>query len=57
LTLYSTMKRVNMRDNNIDDTYEAHVQRSAEVFGPPTAEQIAKLSTTFDYTPAGGAAA
>jgi len=51
------MKRVNMRDNTIDDAYEAHVQRSADAFGPLTAEQIAKLSALFDYTPPGGAAA
>jgi hypothetical protein len=44
-----------MRANMIDDDYEAHVQASADAFGPPSAEQIAKLSALFDYTPKGGA--
>ena len=57
MTFYSTMKRVTMRDNIIEknDEYRAHVQRSADAFGPLTAEQIAKLSALFDYTPPGGA--
>jgi hypothetical protein len=49
-------KRVIVRDNKIQlDRYEAHVQRSVEAFGPLTADQIAKLSALFDYTPPGGA--
>jgi hypothetical protein len=42
-----------MRDNTIDDEYEAHIQASVDAFLPLTGDQIARLSALFDYTPGG----